>query len=465
MQPTYQEIFAQNQILIKLLDEALVKIQQLESKIKDLEDKLNTNSSNSSKSPSQDPFRKGKKGKVSGLKQGAQKGHQGHSRYLIPPEEVKLIHDLKPDICPECQSNTFDSEIIGTDIRQVIELPEIPLDATQYNIHTCRCRGCGKHVKADIPNEAKYGFGPRLMGFITSLSGEFRMSKRQVVALVGKIGIRICSGSVCKIHARASQILKDPYDEIKRHALKQNHLNTDETSWKTLATKRWIWVGCCKDSVFFEIKNSRSTKAFQEVFGTYNGGITTDRYNVYNAHLGERQLCWSHADRDFEKIASRKDVDQIVGEELLKCKKAVFEQWHSFKGGEITRDELIKRIEKGPKEDMRIWLKIGAAHEDCYTKTKATCKDFYKHFEMLWVFISKENIEPTNNAAEQALRHGVIWRKLSYGTQSEVGERFVERIMSVAETLKRQAKNSLAYFTKCFSEFIRGGHSPPIFEG
>ena len=131
MQPTYQEIFAQNQILIKRLDEALVKIQQLESKIKDLEDKLNTNSSNSSKSPSQDPFHKGKKGKPSGLKQGAQKGHQGHSRHLIPPEEVKLIHDLKPDICPDCQSNIFDPEIIGTDTRQVIELPEIPLDATQ----------------------------------------------------------------------------------------------------------------------------------------------------------------------------------------------------------------------------------------------------------------------------------------------------------------------------------------------
>ena len=150
MQPTYQELFAQDQILIKRLDEALVKIEQLEftnkalqSKIKDLEDKLNTNSSNSSKSPSQDPFRKGKKAKPSGLKQGAQKGHQGHSRQLIPLEEVKIIHDLKPDICPECQSNTFDSVIIGTDIRQVIELPEIPLDATQYNIHTCRVEVAG----------------------------------------------------------------------------------------------------------------------------------------------------------------------------------------------------------------------------------------------------------------------------------------------------------------------------------
>ena len=108
---------------------------------------------------------------------------------------MKSAHrvNLKPNACPDCQSNCFDDEILGTDVRQVVELPEMPPEVTQYNIHTCRCSSCGKHVKASVPNEAKYGFGPRLMGFITSLSGEFRLSKRQVVALVGKIGIKICS--------------------------------------------------------------------------------------------------------------------------------------------------------------------------------------------------------------------------------------------------------------------------------
>ncbi len=478
MQPTYEELFAQNQVLIKQLNEALLEIRQLKeenqqlkteirklkAEVQDLKDKLNTNSSNSSQPPSQDPFRKrGKSNKTSsGRNQGAQKGHRRHSRDLIPPEQVQTVHDLKPNVCPDCQSNCFDDEIIGTDVRQVVELPEMPPEITQYNIHTCRCSSCGKHVKASVPNEAKYGFGPRLMGFITSLSGEFRLSKRQVVALVGKIGIRICSGSVCKIHNRACQILKDPYEEIKTHTLKKDHLNADETSWKTLAKLRWVWIGSSNDSVFFEIKDSRSARAFQEVFGAFKGGLTTDRYNAYNAHQGERQLCWSHADRDFEKIASREGFDKIVGEMLLKCKEEVFKFWHHFKDGEITRDEFIKKIEEGPKEDMKLWFKAGIIHEDCQNKTKATCMDFYNRFDMLWVFVYKENIEPTNNAAEQGLRHGVIWRKLSYGTQSEIGERFVERVMTVVETLKRQARNSFDYFTTCFREFIRGGHSPPV---
>lgn len=459
MKPDYEALFAQSQTIILQLKE---EIQQLKAEIKDLKDKLNTNSSNSSKSPSQDPFRERKKNKTAERTKGAQQGHQGHSRRLIPLEQVQTQHNLKPNICPHCQSNSFDKEVIGMEVRQVVELPEMPPDVTQYNIHTCRCSCCGKHVKADIPNEAKYGFGPRLMGFITSLSGEFRLSKRQVVALVGKIGIKICSGSVCKIHNRACQILENPYEEIKKYTLKKDHLNVDETSWKTLGKMRWVWIGCSDDSVFFEIKASRSTRAFQEVFGTFKGGLTTDRYNAYNIHQGERQLCWSHADRDFEKIASREGFDKTIGEMLLECKEMVFNLWHHFKGREITRDDLIRRIEEGPKGDMKLLFKIGIAHEGCQNKTKATCMDFYNHFDMLWVFVYKENIEPTNNAAEQGLRHGVIWRKLSYGTQSEMGERFVERVMTVAETLKRQTRNSFDYFTTCFREFIRGGHSPPV---
>jgi len=486
MQPTYQELLSQNtilaqqnQVLMQQLQEALAEIQalkeevkelqaevkELQAEVKELKEKLNTNSSNSSKPPSQDPFRHHKPKKPTGRRQGAQKGHPGHSRRLIPIEQVQIQHNLKPIICPSCQSNTFDDEVVRTEIRQVVELPELPPEVTQYNIHTCRCSCCGKHVKANIPNEAQFGFGPRLMGLITSLSGEFRLSKRQVTALMGKIGIRICSGSVCKIHERASTILKQPYEDIKRHTLEQEHLNADESSWRTLSTKRWIWVGCGSESVFFEIKTSRSASAFQEIFGSFKGGLTTDRYSAYNSHEGPQQLCWSHADRDFEKIAGRDGFDKWIGEQLLECKSEIFDLWHTFKMGQIQRDELIRRIEAGPKEQVKVLLKAGAVHEDCQVKTRATCGDFFDRFDMLWVFVYKENVEPTNNAAERSLRFGVIWRKVSYGSQSEEGERFVERVMTVAMTLKLKARNTFEYFTECFKEFIRGGQSPPVFSG
>ncbi len=301
------------------------------------------------------------------------------------------------------------------------------------------------------------------MGLVTSLSGEFRLSKRQVVALVGKIGIRICSGSVCKIHERASQILSVPYQEIKQYTLQQKHLNSDETSWRTLSEKRWCWIGRGQYSMFFAITKFRNAQAFKDIFAGFKGGITTDRYGAYNSHEGPQQLCWSHADRDFEKISGRDGTDKWIGEKLLDCKKSIFDLWHQFKSGLITRDELIKNIESGPKEDLGVLLKAGVVHPDCCNKTKATCGDFFFRFDMLWLFVYQEGVEPTNNAAEQGLRHGVIWRKLSHGSQSDTGERFTERVMTVAMTLKLWAKNSFEYFTECFRALIYGTSSPPIF--
>ena len=243
MQPTYEELFTQikvltqqNKVLTQQLQEALTEIKTLKVKVKELEEKLNTNSSNSSKAPSQDPFRSRRPKKSTGRRRGAQKGHPGHSRTLVPIEHVQTQLHLRPQICPSCQSNDFDVEAVRTEIRQVVELPEIP--------------------------------------------------------------------------------------------------------------------------------PGRSSAAFQEVFGLFKGGLTTDRHGAYNSHEGSRQLCWSHADRDFEKIASRDGFDKLVGEQLLQCKSTVFDLWHRFKAGQIQRDELISRIEAGPKEDMRLWLKAGVAYED-----------------------------------------------------------------------------------------------------
>jgi len=129
----------------------------------------------------------------------------------------------------------------------------------------------------------------------------------------------------------------------------------------------------------------------------------------------------------------------------------------------FLRPELIKKIEAGVKEDVKLLLKAGAVYQDCLNKTKATCMDFLNRFDTLWLFVYVDGVEPTNNLAERGLRHGVIWRKISYGSQSETGERFVERVMTVAMTLKLRAKNTFEYFTECFREFIRGGQSPPIF--
>src|SRR3989338_5167120 len=109
----------------------------------DLREKLNANSGNSSKPPSQDPFRKNRSNKPSGKKPGGQPGHEGHRRKTYPPEEVTKMVDVKPTSCPSCLGIQFDEMPVSIDLMQVIELPEMPPEITQYNIHTCRCGACG----------------------------------------------------------------------------------------------------------------------------------------------------------------------------------------------------------------------------------------------------------------------------------------------------------------------------------
>ncbi len=209
------------------------KISALETENRNLREKLNTNSTNSSKPPSQDPFRKKNKKKTSGKKGGGQPGHPGHKRTLYPEEEVTTIITLKPIVCPACQFAQFGGAPISIECRQVLELPQIKPEVTQYNIYTCSCGHCGQHVRANVPVEAEKGFGPHLMGFLTMLSGQAGLTKRKICTLVAHLGIHVSLGALCKIHRLASVLLQESYEEIRQRVLQGVHINADETSWRT----------------------------------------------------------------------------------------------------------------------------------------------------------------------------------------------------------------------------------------
>ena len=435
----------------------------LRAKIQELEEKLGTNSRNSSKSPSQDPYRKrtGKR-KPSGKKQGAQKGHQGHTRATVPSEKVSEFREVHPSSCPHCGGNEFVHEPICTEIRQVTELPEIRPHVTQFNIHTDRCACCSQAVKADIPREAESAFGPRLKGFITLLSGEVGVTKRKIVSLVGYLNIKISLGSVCNIHHLAGKILESAYETIKAHTLQQSALNADETSWYVKGKRQWLWVITGAKSAFFKIDSRRSAEAFQRVFGEGSQlkPLITDRYGSYNCYEGPRQYCWSHVDRDFAKIEERGDIDGLIGKRLQEEADEVFLYWRHFQEGYLTRNELQAHVETFIVPTLKALLLIGSAGQGLNSKTRGTCKSLLSHFERLWTYLYHEEVEPTNNLAERDLRPSVIQRKLSYGTQAELGSLFVERILSVVVTFKKQIKNTFQYLADCFQAHSRDAPIP-----
>ena len=442
--------------------ELLKRFEALETEVKRLREQLDTNSKNSSKPPSQDPFRSKRSSKPSGRKQGAQPGHPGHSRALVPPDQVVKMIDLFPLSCPNCAGTNLDPEAISTECRQVVELPEFKPDVTQYNIHTCRCEKCGKHVRADIPIEAERGFGPRLMGFLTMLAGEGPLSKRKVCSITGYLGVKISLGGLCNIHKLAAALLEKPFEEIKDVVLSAEDMNGDETGWFLRAKRCWVWTGASPNATFFQIDPSRSQEAFKRVFGGFENTLTTDRYGAYNLYEGAKQTCLAHILRDFTKMSERSSADGSIGRILLGELQETFGHWKRFKNSELTRIELQKTTQQHI-ENIKDALSVGASAEQIGNKSQALCCDLLNRFSTLWTFLEQEGVEPTNNLAERGLRPFVIARKLSNGSQSEWGIKFSERIMTVVCTLKQRAENVFEYLTRVFYARLEKGPAPPVF--
>ena len=463
----YQESEKRCQALEKQCIALLEEVGQLKARIIVLEaenqalrEKLNTNSINSSKPPSQDPNRaKRKSSSASGKKPGGQLGHPGHKRKLYPPEEVAKMVDLKPDICPNCSDGCFEDRPISIEVRQVVDLPEMPPDVTQYNIHTRQCCRCGKHVRADVPKDAERGFGPRLMGFVTMLTGEGHLTKRKVCAIASHLGLRISLGALCNIHRLASQLLQAPSEAIKKFVLQQEHLNADESGWRMKHKRCWIWIGATPRATFFKIDPSRSHEAYKRIFGNFSGTLNTDRHGAYNQHEGQKQSCLAHIDRHFAKMSERPEIDGFLGRLLEKQFDNVFGLWGEFKEGLFSRSILQQRaaIHVENVKTLLVYTTLEAKSN----KSQALAYDLLVRFPTLWTFLHVEGVEPTNNLAERGLRPAVIFRKLSGGNQSEWGARFTERLMTVTCTLKQQAKNMFVFLTETFKAHVQA-RPPPI---
>lgn len=442
-----------------IISELRIENAALRKEVEDLRSKLGTNSRNSSLPPSQDPFRPKVKKKPSGRKQGAQPGHKGHSRQIYPPDQISKVIEQRPTSCSRCGGSQFNTLPVSVECKQVVELPPVIAEVTQYNIHTSCCNSCGKHQRAVVPKEAERGYGPRLMGFLTLLSGDSQLGKRKISSLLGYLGIKISVGSVCNIHKLACGLLATPFDEIKGKVLAQSNVNADETSWRLYSKKQWAWIAATPEATFIEIDASRSQAAFNRIFSGFQNTLTTDRYGAYNNHPGKKQTCLAHITRDFTKVSERKGAEGAIGRILKEQLAEIFGLWKKFKFGECSR-ETIQEQAQSYIDSIEAGLKVGASAAQFTTKTQAFCCNLLHRFSTLWTFLYQEGVEPTNNLAERGLRPAVIARKISGGSQSEWGLRFTERVMSVVFTLKQRAQNVFDYFVNCFEARVRAGPVP-----
>ena len=198
----------------------------------------------------------------------------------------------------------------------------------------------------------------------------------------------------------------------------------------------------------------------------FSGILNSDRYASYNwVDLEQRQLCWAHLKREFVKISERTGVSQQIGEDLLKQEEELFKLWYQVRDGTLKRCEFQLKVQS-IRNSIKSCLQEAANYEVGYkektplAKTVRTCRQLLKVEPALWLFVTVEGVEPTNNAAERAIRPAVIWRRTSFGSQTQAGSTFVSRMLTVVTSLKFQRRNVLEFMTNAVSAQRHGTPAP-----
>lgn len=408
--------------------------------------------------PHAKPPRKKRKSKK---RRGAQPGHPKHQRALIPTDQCDQVHSLKPKACRRCGA-----KLSGTDPEplrhQVWELPEIKALVSEYQQHRLPCACCGEITCAALPPGVPRGqSGPRLMAFTALLMAFYRQSKRRTAQFLETLLGQPCSpGLTVKIQNQVTEAARPSYDELVAALPTQGHLNADETGTKENNTKAWLWTFVASVFTVFAVRATRAATAVDQLItNTFSGIVTCDRAKMY-WRVGRIQWCWAHLKRDFQGLIDRGDTQaKRLGYDLRRMTCKLFEHWQNYRDGTISRAAFVRRMAPVRREVERLLLRgISTGNKSLV----GMCQELHEHREWLWMFVRHEGIEPTNNAGERALRHAVIWRKLSFGTQSAKGSRFVETMLTVIETCRQQNRNTFEYLTATMEARLSGRSAPSL---
>ena len=404
----------------------LAEIAELRARIEELERQVKGKTpQNSSLPPStqhpharpQPPRHKSKK------RRGGQPGHTKHERPLIPTEKGDDVQPLRPSECRRCGAKLSGSD--PEPLRhQVWEVPEIKPHVTEYQQHRLTCPCCGETTCAELPEGVPQGqSGPRLMAFTAILMAYFRQSKRRTAAFLATLlGQPCCPALTVKIQDQVTAAVWPSYEELAAELPVQEHLNIDETATQEANGKAWLWT-----------------------------------------FVARLQWCWAHLKRDFQAMIDTGDKRaKWLGERLRAATCELFEHWADYRHGRISRAALVRRM--GPlRRKVECLLLRGT---QCgHAATRGTCRELYEHRAWLWTFLHHEGVEPTNNAGERSLRHAVIWRKLSFGTQSARGSRFVETMLTGIETCRQQRRNVFAFVTAAVEAHLAHQSAPSLLPG
>lgn len=397
----------------------------------------------------------------SGKKPGGQPGHAKYERALVPAEQCAQVVTVVPESCRRCGE-----PLAGCDPQplrhQVWEVPEIKPLVTEYQLHRLTCSSCSNSTCGQLPLGVPRGqAGPQLIALTALLMGCFKQSKRRVALFLEQVLDQPCSpGWVVKLQNQATAALAPAYEELTRQLPAEPVLGIDESPTKQANLKSWLWTFVTNRYTVFALRTTRAATVLDDLLtDAFCGVVNCDRAKMY-WNIGRPQWCWAHLKRDFQALVDHPDHQvKRLGRDLMRPTKELFRHWARCRDGTITRVGML-RLLRPIRQEIDGLLLRGAFSGN--PKLVGMCGPLYDHRVWLWTFLDVAGVEPTNNASERALRPAVIWRKLSFGTQSAAGSRFVETILTVVETCRLQSRNSFDYLTTAMTAHFAGQPTPSL---
>jgi transposase len=441
------------------------RVARQDERIAQLERRVNRSSRNSSTPPSSDPPRSApKRGKgSSGRGRGAQPGHEGHGRDLLPACALDEVIEHWPARC-DC-GHVFcgqERDPVGEPfLHQIEELPVLTVKVIEHRAQRLCCPSCGSTPRAQLPQEVSSScLGPRLQAALIALSVRNRISRRDVVELGEELfGARLSTGSVDAILTRASEALEEPYEDLLGRVRDAGAINADETGWRTAGERRALWGLFTQRHAFFQVARDRHEDHAKSLLADTQAVVTSDRWWAYRSlPWRRRQLCWSHLQRDFAAHTEGLAAEKEFGEHGLELSEKVFSAWETFQHTHDRRElkRTITQLARTYKPIISSYATKRARNKRC----RGMARNLLKGWPALWSFATHDGVQPTNNHAERALRGAVIYRKLSLGTQSETGERRIERLLSAHTTCRLQNRSLFDYLTELLNAHARGDPIP-----
>lgn len=434
---------------------------RLRSEIEDIKRLLRKNSTNSSSPPSKDPPGTGRSKKPrSDKKRGGQPGHKGHARARVPAERINK-HVVVPIVgpCGKCGSHVVCGRHAAR-VHQSFELPELRASVTQWELESGRCGGCRHRRSAVAPAEMPRGcLGPRAQALVATLTGTFQLSRRDAERFLSEVmGLEISLGTVSSAENVVSEALNPIHAEASIALRQQPVAAVDETGHKRAGERSTTWVGTSLVIAVFLAGVSRGRAVFHQLFGEqFKGVLTTDRYVVYDVIPPERrQLCWAHLKRTFKALLDEGGEAARIGRRLLDNMKTVLGAVREHRAGRLPDHNYAHAI-AGAKRGMVGLLADNRELVGLQTILEA----FVLTPESVWLFTTRDDVDPTNNMAERDLRRFVIWRKTSFGSQSLRGDRFIERVLTAVVSCRKQRRPLFEFFVDAVRGAVVPGHARP----